>query len=457
VTAGGGTAETSPPRALLRSTLALLPFQLVLRGGEALLPLLLAGWFGHSRGTDAQLLFGKLFAFLGGAAVSAFQDSVYIPKLTAVIAANRSSGVHFASTLWARSLVTALGLGLALAGMLAAYLGPELGVGATAALAAGYVLWLPAMSSRALLVGTAHTLRSYRVYPASSGTGMLVALFTIWLLHERAGVLIVPLALALGEWISAGILLIFLRRLLQFPLWPALVRHAEVNKFGRLVLHEVAGATLTRINPFIDQLVASSAGSAGGGTLLNYGFDVASLPTSIAQAALFPPLVSDLAHLATTGRWREFRSTVAYACAGLSAALAVLCGAAFVFRSALVRLLFLHGAMTERGCAGIVEVLPYALLGAVPFGILLVLARAHVALQNTRIMVPLGILNAALNAGFNLMLFPAIGLRGIAPSLYCCRVQSAWLRVVPTELAPKSSGASCSRCEVSLMRFRFRS
>ena len=447
MSASDGKPQPSPPRALLRSTLALLPFQLVFRGGEAMLPLLLAGWFGHSRGTDAQLLFGKLFAFFGGAAVSAFQDSVYIPKLTAVMAASRASGVHFASSLWARILVVALGLGLLLAALLAAYLGRELGAGATAALAAGYVLWLPAMSSRALLVGTAHTLRSYRVYPASSGMGMLVALMTIWVLHRQVGIVIVPVALALGESVSTGVLLAFLRHSLHFSMRPVFSAHAETHAFGRLVLHEVAGATLTRINPFVDQLVASSAGNAGGGTLLNYGFDVASLPTSIAQAALFPPLVSDLAHLATTGRWREFRATVGYACAGLSAALAALCGAAFVFRSPLVRLLFLHGAMTERGCAGIVEVLPYALLGAVPFGILLVLARAHVSLQNTRIMIPLGILNSALNAGFNLLLFPVIGLRGIALST---SIMQAAVAVVFALLLPRAMRAAAVRQNQSL-------
>jgi len=60
------------------------------------------------------------------------------------------------------------------------------------------------------------------------------------------------------------------------------------------------------------------------------------------------------------------------------------------------------------------SVLPWAVAGSVPFGALLVLARAHVALQNTRIMLPLGMLNAALNLALDLVLVRVAGLQGIA-------------------------------------------
>jgi peptidoglycan biosynthesis protein MviN/MurJ (putative lipid II flippase) len=60
------------------------------------------------------------------------------------------------------------------------------------------------------------------------------------------------------------------------------------------------------------------------------------------------------------------------------------------------------------------SVVPWAAVGSIPFGALLVLARGHVALQNTRIMLPLGILNASLNLAFDLLFVRAFGLRGIA-------------------------------------------
>jgi putative peptidoglycan lipid II flippase len=62
------------------------------------------------------------------------------------------------------------------------------------------------------------------------------------------------------------------------------------------------------------------------------------------------------------------------------------------------------------------EVLPYYLVGIPPFGVLLVLVRAHVAAQNSGIMVRMGILNAALNFAGNAVLGKLLGLRGIALS-----------------------------------------
>jgi peptidoglycan biosynthesis protein MviN/MurJ (putative lipid II flippase) len=43
-----------------------------------------------------------------------------------------------------------------------------------------------------------------------------------------------------------------------------------------------------------------------------------------------------------------------------------------------------------------------------------VLARAHVALQNSRIMPSMGVLNSVLNATFNGLFVGALGLSGIA-------------------------------------------
>jgi putative peptidoglycan lipid II flippase len=53
-------------------------------------------------------------------------------------------------------------------------------------------------------------------------------------------------------------------------------------------------------------------------------------------------------------------------------------------------------------------------VGLAPFGALLVLARAHVAMKNTSIMVGMGVLNAGLNAVLNVVFLRLIGLEGIA-------------------------------------------
>jgi putative peptidoglycan lipid II flippase len=98
----------------------------------------------------------------------------------------------------------------------------------------------------------------------------------------------------------------------------------------------------------------------------------------------------------------------------------------------LCTLLFLHGAMDRAGVARIAEILPWALAGAAPFGALLVLARAHVARQNSRIMPSMGVLNSTLNAAFNLLLVGPLGLAGIALSTTMTYVVVAvvfWMRL----------------------------
>ena len=101
---------------------------------------------------------------------------------------------------------------------------------------------------------------------------------------------------------------------------------------------------------------------------------------------------------------------------GLVGLLALLSALLAGFRMPLCTLLFLHGAMDRAGVARIASVLPWALAGAAPFGALLVLARAHVARQNSRIMPGMGLLNSALNVAFNALFVGPLGLAGIALS-----------------------------------------
>jgi putative peptidoglycan lipid II flippase len=181
-----------------------------------------------------------------------------------------------------------------------------------------------------------------------------------------------------------------------------------------LVRLEVTGSLITRINPVIDQWMSGMAGVAGGGTLLRYASDVASLPNSILQATLFPVLLTRLSSEAK--RPAIFARTTRRTLLAVVAMLASASGLLAALRRPLCALLFLHGAMDHPGVATIAGILPAALAGVAPFGALLVLSRAHVALQNSRIMPSMGLLNSALNATLNLLFVRRFGLTGIALS-----------------------------------------
>jgi len=193
-------------------------------------------------------------------------------------------------------------------------------------------------------------------------------------------------------------------------------RPEPARRFARRALSEAGGRAMTRVNPVVDQAMAAAVGVAGGGTLVRLSQDVGSAPCSLLQATLLSVLLVRLAREGTMGSWRRHRATVARTVAWASAGLAAAAVVLFAVRGPLLRLLFLHGAMDAAGVARMARLLPYHLVGVVPFGVMLVLVRAHVSLGGSRIMFGMGVVNCALNLLFNLALRPVLGLEGIALS-----------------------------------------
>jgi putative peptidoglycan lipid II flippase len=173
------------------------------------------------------------------------------------------------------------------------------------------------------------------------------------------------------------------------------------------------------MNPVVDQLMAAMAAVAGGGTLLKLSGDVASVPTSLLQAALLPVLLTHLSDDFATRDIPRLRATVRRALAIVTGVLVVVSALFWAVRRPLLHFVFEHGAMDWAGAERMARLLPYHLVGLAPFGALLILARAHVAAQNSRIMISMGLLNAALNAGLNFAFLPSLGLEGIALSTSC--------------------------------------
>jgi putative peptidoglycan lipid II flippase len=128
----------------------------------------------------------------------------------------------------------------------------------------------------------------------------------------------------------------------------------------------------------------------------------------------------------------RIRGTVVRALAAVVAILTVVAIGLYFVRIPLLRLVFLHGQMDAAGVDRMARIFPYHLVGLAPFGALLVLARAHVAVKNSGIMVSMGLLNAGSNAVFNVVLMKAIGLEGIALSTSCVQAVVAlvfWVRL----------------------------
>ncbi len=425
-------ADVTAPRRpdILRTALLLLPLQGLLRGGEAVLPLLLAAWFGRGAETDLYYLLAAYFVFAAAFLTGAFQDSGVVPVLIEIEAKDPQRFPEIAGALLGHTLavgaVVALGLGL-LAAAIALFTSHLWGLALQliALMAAGTV----ATSVRAFYVGLLNARSLFRAHPIASGSGMGLALLLIALGRHALGVRIIPAGLLAGELLAIAILSWLCRRTDPRPIVASLARPEPVRRIFRLVGFEVTGSLITRINPVIDQLMSGLAAVLGGGTLLRYATDVASLPTSILQATLFPVFLTRVSQEAGTPAFLATTKKTLLSVTGILAAASLVL---FAVRVPLCRLLFLHGAMDEDGALRIADILPWALVGVAPFGALLVLARAHVALQNSRIMPSMGVLNSTLNAVLNGAFVYRFGLSGIALSTSVTYVVVAavfWLRL----------------------------
>ncbi len=427
-------AETPKPRSILSTTLLLLPVQIVFRAGEALLPLILAFWFGRSDDTDVYQFAWAVFTFAGSLIFSAYQDSALIPILADLRAKDRALIPTVTGSLLLHTLVFGGALAVAIGGgalgwFSVRFAGAEMHV--ALGLVVPFTVYLVALSVKTFFVAWLNAEHRYLPYPIASALGVVTMLVVVYLGKERYGIVSVALGQMLGE-IAAALLLLVLARGAGLIPELTLARPEPVRRFARLIAAEVGGGAVTRVNPVIDQLMAGLSLVVGGGTLLRLSNDVASVPTSLLQATLLPVLLSHLSDHFAGGRAALVRPIVRRALAAVVSILLAVSLLLYVLRGPLLRLVYLHGKMDPAGVERMIAIFPYHLLGLAPFGALLVLARAHVALKNSGIMLSMGILNAGLNAFFNVVLLRLIGLEGIALSTSCVYLGVAivfWIRL----------------------------
>jgi putative peptidoglycan lipid II flippase len=418
------------PQSITGTALRLLPLQAVLRAGEALLPIALAAWFGRGAATDLYYLLAAYYVFAAALLTGAFQDSGAVTVLIDV--GNRRPGelTEVAGALLGHTLAISAGLSLSMGVLGAVVFGlttfsPTLALELVGLMSLGLV----ATAVRAFYVGFLNSRGMFRAHPIGSGFGMIVTWGLLASSQHALGVRAIPLAMFAGEVVAIAILHGLTRRL-HPDIVPSLKRSEPVRRILSLVRLETIGTVITRINPMVDQLMSGLAGVLGGGTLIRYASDVAALPTSILQATVFPVFLSRLAHEA--GRPAQFSGTTRRTLVGVIALLIVAASFVATVRRPLCVLLFAHGAMDRAGVDRMAEILPWALVGVPPFGALLVLARAHVALQNSRIMPSMGVLNATLNLVLNAAFVRFMGLSGILLSTSVTYVVVAavfWLRL----------------------------
>jgi len=449
----GGTAQPKK-RSIARTTLLVLPAQIGFRALEAALPLLYAYWFGRSDATDVYVFAWSVFAFAGSLVFSMHQDSSLVPILAEERLARpeglpRLRGSLLAHTWVIGGLIALLVGALALGWFRIRY--DDASFGLAARMVPPFCAYLVAMSTRTFFSTLAVVERQFFIQPIASFLGMLANVGLLATTHATIGIAFVPVASLVSEIIAASVLALFAVRALGLRIHLCFDRPPALLAFARLASSEVGGGAVTRVNPVVDQFMAGLTGVAGGVTMLRYSGDVSTLPTSLLQAALLPVLLSHLADDFSRGDLVAIRRTVVRALISVCGILACASLLLYLVRTPLLRLVFLHGQMDEAGVRRMADILPYHLVGLAPFGALLVLARAHVATKNGRIMISMGIVNATTNAIGNILLFRILGIEGIALATSLVQLVVAvifWFRFEArlTDLRAATTAAT-ERCE----------
>ncbi len=395
-----------------KTTLRSLPLHMVARGGEATLPLFLAAWFGGSRETDLYFFALAVFKVAGSLVFAAFQDSALVPILAEMRGNEPERKKALMGSLLGHTLVYGGGLSALIFVSFAAvccarYHGADRSL--SLAVAAPLSLLLVVTAVRSLFSVFLNAERRFSIAPFSSALSVLATILTLTA-GRSAGVLIVPFALLAGEIVAA----FALSRALGGMPRPTLRRSRSLGRFARLATSELLGGAIARMSPLTDQVAASLVGVVGGGTLLTYSGDVAMAPTSLLAATLFPVM---LTHVSAQAASRDLASARESVNRALFVSIAVLALSALALSLAarpLLSLVYARGAVDARALSVMTQVFPYQVLCLVPFGAVLILSRAHVALQNSAILPRIGALAAVTNLAFDLVLGRAMGLCGIA-------------------------------------------
>src|SRR5260370_30753764 len=201
-----GAPDRQTP-SIARTALRLLPLQVVFRGGEALLPLVLAAWFGRTAETDLYYVLATYFVFAGAVLTGAFQDSGAVPVLIELRSNDPERLPQVAASLLGHTLAIGSAVGVAMGLLAAVAVGmtsstPRLGLELVLLMSVGMV----ANTVRAFYVGFLNASGIFHAHPVGSVVGLGVTRILLAVGRDALGVRIIPLALLAAVLVAIAIL-----------------------------------------------------------------------------------------------------------------------------------------------------------------------------------------------------------------------------------------------------------
>lgn len=273
---------------------------------------------------------------------------------------------------------------------------------------------LPLMCLAGVLAGILNAHHRFAVPMLVPGAEAVVRALLVLLLTGTIGIHSLVLGNVIGA--GAGVLWLWLeaRRLGLQPGFAARM-HPSLTKMTKLAVLPLLGNSLLLLNPFVDRAVATRL-EAGSITALSYAERINTLPWALIGASLFTVILSYWSQMVAEDDQGRLGPALQDSLLALTYLMVPLTVLFVVLRYPLVRLILERGHFDARATAQTALALGYLALGLVPYYVNSLLARAYLALQDTRTPVLLGIANAALNLTLDLALVEPLAIGGIALS-----------------------------------------
>lgn len=190
---------------------------------------------------------------------------------------------------------------------------------------------------------------------------------------------------------------------------------AEALRIGSKALYPLLGLTFLQLNPYVDRFMASRL-QAGSVTALNYADRIAAIPYLLVGVGFYNVLLAHWSEVAAEQGQDALRQALRNATAMVVFLLAPVVTIMFILRIDLVTLLLQRGAFDASDTTLTAAALGFSALAVLPNYLALLVTRAFLALQDQRIPMWLGLINAFLNLGLNLLLIGPFGLAGVTLS-----------------------------------------
>ncbi len=197
--------------------------------------------------------------------------------------------------------------------------------------------------------------------------------------------------------------------------WRLDLRNPEVRRVGLLIGPVILSLGVINFNAFIDTIVATLI-STPAAAYIDKAFRLFQLPQGVFAIAIGTVLFPAFSRHAAAHRMKEFREDLS---TGLRQIFfATLPFAAFFAVLALptVRLIYEHGKVTPHEAEMVASALTFFSIGMAFVSVNTLLNRAFYSIQKPWLPLIAGVVNLALNAGLDLLLYKPLGVGGITLS-----------------------------------------